>query len=73
MAMVLSPVQVTPTSLTLRDFTFTIQNGALTSVTSPASTATVSGSVVNIPALSWTFPTPVPIPAYAATTWGIPQ
>jgi sugar lactone lactonase YvrE len=68
-----SPVQVTPTSLTLRDFTFTIQNSALTSVTSPASQVTVSGNTVNIPALNWTFPTPVPIPGYAATAWGIPQ
>jgi len=67
------PVQVTPTSLTLRDYTFTIQNGALASVTSPASEVTVSGNAVNIPALSWTFPTPVPIPAYAATAWGIQQ
>lgn len=67
------PVQVTPTSLTLRDYTFTIQNGALTSVASPASQVTVSGTTVNIPALNWTFPTPVPIPGYAATAWGIPQ
>jgi len=66
-------VQASPTSLTLRDFTFSIQNGALTSVISPASQVTVSGTTVNIPALNWTFPTPVPIPGYAATAWGIPQ
>jgi sugar lactone lactonase YvrE len=72
-SLMLSTVQVSPTSLTVGEFTFAIQNGALTSVTSPASQVTVSGNVVNIPALSWTFPTPVPIPAYAATTWGISQ
>jgi sugar lactone lactonase YvrE len=72
-SLMLSTVQVSSTSLTVGEFTFTIQDGALVSVTSPASTATVSGNAVNIPALSWTFPTPVPIPAYAATTWGVPQ
>jgi hypothetical protein len=72
-SLTLSTVQASSTSLTVGEFTFTIQGGALVSVTSPASTATVSGNVVNISALSWTFPTPVPIPAYAATAWGIPQ
>jgi sugar lactone lactonase YvrE len=66
-------VLVAPSSLTLRDFTFSIQNGALTRVTSPASQVTVSGTTVNIPEWDFTFPTPVPIPAYAATAWGIPQ
>jgi hypothetical protein len=66
-------VQASPTSLTLRDYTFTIQNGALTSATSPASQVTVSGQTVSIPALTNTFPAPVPIPGFAATTWGIQQ
>jgi hypothetical protein len=68
-----APVLANPSSLTLRDFTLAIQNGALTSVTSPASQVTVSGNVVKIPALSWTFPNPVPIPGYAVTAWGIQQ
>jgi sugar lactone lactonase YvrE len=72
-SLMLSTVQVSPTSLTVGQFTFAIQNSALTSVTSPASQVTVSGNTVNIPALNWTFPTPVPIPGYAATAWGIPQ
>jgi hypothetical protein len=72
-SLVLSTVQVSQTALTVGEFTFTIQNGALVSVTSPASQATVSGQTVNIPALNWAFPTPVPIPGYAATTWGIQQ
>jgi hypothetical protein len=72
-SLMLSTVQVSPTSLTVGQFTFAIQNSALTSVTSPASQVTVSGNTVNISALNWAFPTPVPIPGYAATTWGIPQ
>jgi sugar lactone lactonase YvrE len=68
----LSAVLVSPTSLTVGDYTFTIQSGLLTGVTSPASQATVaSGQVVSIPALNYTFPTPVPIPAFAASRWGM--
>jgi hypothetical protein len=76
----LGSVQATSSSLTLNiplagggqgGYTFTIQSGALTSVTSPASQVTVSGNVVSIPALSDTFPTPVPIPGFAASAWGI--
>jgi sugar lactone lactonase YvrE len=67
----LSPVQISAGSLTLRDYTFSIQNGALTSVTSPPSQVQVSGNTVSIPALSYTFPTPVPIPGFAAAAWGI--
>jgi hypothetical protein len=67
-----STVITTPTSLTVGDYAFTIQNGLLTGVTSPASQATVaSGQTVNIPALNYTFPTPVPIPAFAASRWGM--
>jgi hypothetical protein len=66
-------VQSSPTSLTLGSYTFTIQNGLLTGVASPASQATASsGQTVNIPALNYTFPTPVPIPAFAANIWGTP-
>jgi hypothetical protein len=67
-----STVKASPTSLTVGDYTFTIQNGLLTGVTSPASQATVaSGQTVNMPALNYTFPTPVPIPAFAASRWGM--
>jgi hypothetical protein len=79
-----SPIQVTPTSLALTiplpggahgDYTFTIQNGLLTGGTSPASQVEFGqpGTIANIPEWDFTFPTPVPIPAYAATAWGIPQ
>ena len=67
-----SSLKTSPTSLTIGDYTFAIQNGLLTGVTSPASQATVaSGQTVSIPALNYTFPTPVPIPAYAASRWGM--
>jgi sugar lactone lactonase YvrE len=65
-------VKTSAASLMVGDYTFTIQNGLLTGVTSPASQATVaSGQTVNIPALNYTFPTPVPIPAFAASRWGM--
>jgi uncharacterized protein (TIGR03437 family) len=70
---VLAPVSSASSSLTLGDYTFTVVNGALTGVTSPASQAQFSGQTVNIPALSYTFPTPVPVPGFAAAAWGIPQ
>jgi hypothetical protein len=66
-------VKASPTSLTIGDYTFTVQNGLLTGGTSPASQVTVSGKTVNIPEWDFTFPTPVPIPGYAVTRWGIPQ
>jgi sugar lactone lactonase YvrE len=65
-------VKTSAASLTVGSYTFTIQNGLLTGVTSPGSQATVaSGQTVNIPALNYTFPTPVPIPAFAASRWGM--
>jgi hypothetical protein len=68
----LSQVQSSPTSLTLGAYTFTIQNGLLTGVSSPASQVTLaSGQIQNIPALNYTFPTPVPIPAFAVDIWGL--
>jgi hypothetical protein len=66
---VMEPVSLSSTQLVLGNYTFTVVNGALTGVTSPASQATVNGQVVNIPALNYTFSTPVPIPAYAAGLW----
>ena len=66
---VMEPVSLSSTQLVLGNYTFTVVNGALTGVTSPASQATVNGRVVNIPALNYTFSTPVPIPAYAAGLW----
>jgi hypothetical protein len=76
----LGSVQTTASTLTLKiplpgggkgDYAFTIQNGLLTGGTSPASTVKVSGKTVDIPEWDFTFPTPVPIPAYAAGVWGI--
>jgi hypothetical protein len=68
----LSQVQSSPTSLTLGNYTFTIQNPLLAGVSTPATQATLaSGAVQKIPALNYTFPTPVPIPAFAANIWGI--
>jgi hypothetical protein len=69
----LSQVQTSPTSLTLGSYTFTIQNGLLTGVSTPATQVTLaSGVIQNIPALNYAFSTPVPIPAFAANIWGTP-
>jgi hypothetical protein len=66
-----SPVRVSPTTLSFGGYTFALQNGAITGVTSPASQVTYKGQVVSIPALSYTFPTLVPIPTFAASRWGM--
>ena len=58
-----SPVQATSTTLKLGDYTFTIQNGMLVSVSSPATPLQA--------ALNYLFSTPVAIPAFAATRWGL--
>ena len=58
-----STVQASATSLTLGDYTFTIQNGMIVSVSSSATSQQA--------ALNYTFPTPVPIPAFAAARWNL--